>query len=724
MPAPERSRVVLPFGQGLDRETGVMVVRPASMEDLRNLLLYQGKAQVRRGFLRASDLLASGSFGTLAADEPMTHVLAIQSLRTVRIGIVVAWEEDSREVHVFTVDATGRNPVHVGYWFTAHNGMTFERPVIVTTEARGRVFLAHDEPDGSYPGIRANTMVYDPAAAIPLHELVIDYFNTGTYTPIPSRGVQRHSKYLFLWGYGTPTDPHRPELLRVSYPGLTDPSIPPDPLRQFDPEHYFVVQQRNEPILAAAVAGARGGVAGRLLIFKETEFSYVRGTSWLDFGEDVVDSRYGVANSRLIAETEDGLVFFWSIHGPRYTSGGPSVDLSIPLDLGGPAPATLLAHGDIEQAFAVWNPFDRAILFVFPEGRVYCLSVRSEPWQWSYWELGFRPTSGGLLYNTGVLAGAGPIQPSPGYPDLDQPDTLGGVGVIQVAWDNVGAIGDEIVEIWIKAASASVYTLVDAVQVSGASQVRVVSGTWLVEDEEHAISLRYRRASVIDAAYEDPDPSTWPAISLGTATPTSAGGGPPLAPGNLIVEWYRTSATSELMRLGWSPKDPLAETEIWADVNGAGYVLLDTVAAGVSLYDDVDPGGEIEILYKVRHIRATETSAFSNEVTSWVGPEAPDAEFHSPEPEHIAMFGVALPPAWTWRNAAGQLVSPTLEAELWLDIGIIPEGSDAVDGNFNFAVEVDEGTPGTYNCLARVVATSYGSVVDEGRFTAIVPVEA
>ena len=52
----ERARISLPFGAGLDRATGVMEVEPASFRDLRNVVLFNGKAQARRGF---------GSAGTL-----------------------------------------------------------------------------------------------------------------------------------------------------------------------------------------------------------------------------------------------------------------------------------------------------------------------------------------------------------------------------------------------------------------------------------------------------------------------------------------------------------------------------------------------------------------------------------------------------------------------------------------------------------------------------------
>jgi hypothetical protein len=147
------------------------------------------------------------------------------------------------------------------------------------------------------------------------------------------------------------------------------------------------------------------------------------------------------------------------------------------------------------------------------------------------------------------------------------------------------------------------------------------------------------------------------------------------------------------------------------------------VGAGVSAYVHDDPGGEVTVLYKVRHVYIGPTHGpFSPEAVRWVGPDAPNATFYSPQPEHIGMFGTAQDPPWLWDPGTGD-EPPALEAELWLDTGIIPEATGAVTGGA-FSVESDQGAPGSYDCSARIKATSYGGVEDFSDYTAVVVVNA
>lgn len=54
-----RPTIVLPYGAGLDRDSGVAVVEPTKFEDLRNVILEQGKAELRKGHLEVGNLEAN-----------------------------------------------------------------------------------------------------------------------------------------------------------------------------------------------------------------------------------------------------------------------------------------------------------------------------------------------------------------------------------------------------------------------------------------------------------------------------------------------------------------------------------------------------------------------------------------------------------------------------------------------------------------------------------------
>ena len=52
----DRRKLPIPFGQGLDRATGVSQIQPTLFEDLREVILFAGKAQIRKGTERTSTL--------------------------------------------------------------------------------------------------------------------------------------------------------------------------------------------------------------------------------------------------------------------------------------------------------------------------------------------------------------------------------------------------------------------------------------------------------------------------------------------------------------------------------------------------------------------------------------------------------------------------------------------------------------------------------------------
>ncbi|MCH8240015.1 MAG: hypothetical protein IIB62_08200, partial [Proteobacteria bacterium] len=118
----------------------------------------------------------------------------------------------------------------------------------------------------------------------------------------------------------------------------------------WDPDHYFIAGVRDAPVLRGE---SMGSVRSPLTVFKENETYTIFGYDRRTFGIRRIDEIYGIAASRL-AVTVNGVCYFWSLEGPRATSGnGPSKDLAWPLDLDAPAPASLVAEGALEDGFAI-----------------------------------------------------------------------------------------------------------------------------------------------------------------------------------------------------------------------------------------------------------------------------------------------------------------------------------------------------------------------------------
>ena len=159
-----------------------------------------------------------------------------------------------------------------------------------------------------------------------------------------------------------------------------------------------------------------------LMVITETEPYEIFGYSPDTFGIRLADSLFGCVGSRL-AVSIAGTVFFWSTQGPRLTTGGPSRDIAVPLDIDGPDPTTLVAESDPQDAFAAYDPRTRVVQFVWGR-RVYALSIRdpNRP-RWSYYELGETAQCSGLFFSTQSQAGGG--GPPIGAPEIDSFDEEG-----------------------------------------------------------------------------------------------------------------------------------------------------------------------------------------------------------------------------------------------------------------------------------------------------------
>lgn len=577
----ELQRVALPMGQGLDRETGVMQMRPGSFEDIRNLLLHQGKSIVRMGFEREASLLD---------DElnPVSHICQGFPLRSERVGIVVSYQSTTKKVHIHRVDTLGATVEYVGEWvhdLTVGWGTT--PPKISMCEVYGRIFMAHDQ---RYVTRRAQTLYYESTGTSQLNNLQGNFKATGNHN-LRFRGVVRHLKYLFGWGYGNETE-DRPELVRSSRAG--DPT-------SFNPEHYFIAGDRRDPVLSCRPA------SNRLLVFKEVEGHVIFGSGRDDFGIDILDPRYGCIASQLAAN-RGGDVIAWSSEGPRVWDGrGPSEEIAIPLELGGAEAVGLITEGEAEDAFAAYIPELRVMGFFFGK-RVYCLTTRVErDWKWGYWELQTETPRCGFTLYPGPQDTITPV----GYPNIGV-IVAGGI-YAEFTWANVDQDGDETVEIW-HSQNGGAWFLGGSVFVSPSSPQTSPRQTGFVPGTDYRTAMRYRRGTLYTEGYTNADPWLWPSVSRASwntaiAPPTTWSG-----------VWSRIDAVSEKIALTITPAVGQETQDIKIYRNT---VLVHTITGphvGDVTWDDTGITGETEVTYEFVTVGGSGDSIKSDELKIWAGP--------------------------------------------------------------------------------------------------------
>lgn len=423
---PGRQTVPIPFGPGLERETGIMAVRPGSMEDVRNVLFRRGKLVLRKG--HQSTLTFTDKNGTA-----VTHILAGQMLLGERTGVVATYQGDSGasaygDVDVHLLDGNATDQIRLATWFnTSDLGLDPANvPIVSMADTYNRCFMAHDE---FRIKARAPTVYYDPFRGPGLQTLEADLAGTGSASPIRFRGVVEYLSYLVGWGYGTSQD-DRAELVRVS--------LPADPT-SFRPEHYFIAGARNDPTIACQPAG------NVLAVFKEAESYKITGFSRDTFGIEPLDARHGCIAPRL-ATSVGNLCYFWSQDGPRVTDGRSTEDIAEDLELDAFEPSSLVSPGETVQGWADYINAEDVVVFAFNR-RIYVLSLhnRDQP-RWSYWTLPFDQFCGFQLYSTGV--GDPDVSAPTGQPEFNQDLSSPERYQIHPEWDNEGQDGDEKVEIW------------------------------------------------------------------------------------------------------------------------------------------------------------------------------------------------------------------------------------------------------------------------------------
>lgn len=556
---PERQRVPLPMGPGLDRSSAKIDRPPGAVLDIRNLLLKEQKAQARGGITEQVGVTMDGG-GT--ADD----IVFVAAHRAAVRNVLVAHRSASTEpLQVFRTATNGLNPIFADGW-PAPPATRPEPPVVHGAEVYTRFFLAHDEEDIGY---RRPTQILTSAGV--LSTLQADLDGAGN-NDVYFRGVFRYLSYLGGWGFGTDADPDRGEIVRLSLP---------DDATVFRKEHLFYCGARGEPVIACAPT------SNRILVLKERETHVITGYDRSTFGVRQIDPSYGVVSPRAWAVLE-GVVYVWSVEGPRaYYGDGASEDLALPLDLDGPEPADLIASGEASLGWAEYLQREKVLLFGFPnrdEGvtRGYALSLRDpQRPRWSYLEFGRALWCAGRVY-----APVGGVGAPVGLPDNVALAFTGLTGT--VTWDNVSAIGDETVEVWLKV-GAGIYRLVREVTVDGSSQsLDLTEDDGTVASTAHTVALRYRRGSAYAATYQNPVTSGWTGTAVTDSTASDTTDATPSSPATFVwtdcTEVSVGGKTYIRVSVSWTngTSDPGAVTEILESVGGGAAAVIATHALAVT----------------------------------------------------------------------------------------------------------------------------------------------
>jgi len=591
------------FGRGLDRASGHLAAAPETMRDLRNVYVRDTRLEVRKGAVR-----------TATVGDTITGVFPFI---TEQAGVLTALEGSSLRVYLVDGFGQGSPPLFLGDWGTLPEG-AHKPPRTLGAEAGNRVFIAHDE---IHIGKRLPTVIYQPFQSDTFVTLRQDL--GGGEVDVKFRGVAKHLEYIVGWGFGNIDDQDRQEIVRISLPGLIDETGEV----RFLPEHYWIVGTRGDPVVRCIPLGIDEPA---LLAFKSAETYLLFGYDQTNFGIRLIDSRHGLASSRL-AVSYDGMVFFWSLEGPRVFDGpGASKELAIPLDLRAPPPSSLVQSGAIEDGWAEYVPERRAIRFVFgPLKYVLHLWNPTRP-EWSY-EEGLDEFCGGIIFGGGTPV-FGPPSGAPSLHDVVDIETTS----VRLIIEHSGAEGNEVLEVWLRPSGGEWFRFTpEMVRLPGPQSVQV---TDLQPGTSYDVAVRYRRGPHFTPGYEN-DPDTWPSYKAG-AFVTAMG-----APVIQQVTWERTSASSERILVTVIPVYNDVDLELLSD----GVVVATAPAphSGPVTIAHVDPAGEQLHTYTARHRTAAKVGDESAPVSRWSGPDAPTLT--AIIPQGVCVYTVR------WASASGSL---------------------------------------------------------------------
>lgn len=597
-----RPRLPLTFGAGLDRATGISAKDPRTFYDARNVVPREAGMELRPG------LSGTG----LPALDWGTDVVAMESVQKTLDVLQVVYDRASRDLRIYRL-----NPVNtptrqlVGTWGTVNASAGF--PIITMAEAGGTVFFAHAEEVMAY---RLPTKYWTPGAldtdAGTLTTATADFDGSGAPGDIYFYGVCAHREYIVGWGWGTETDnttKDRPEIVRLSKPD--NPTV-------FPPENYFLCGTRSTRVVGCT------SMPGGLLVGSRTQRYTIFGTDPETFGVELTDPSHGIVSPRAW-RTINGVAYGWSATGPRETLDpmAPSRDLALPLDLMQAVPTEWVARGPARECFTAYDAEQRVLYWTWPDltsesatqTMAYACSLRSvtEP-RFSVAVFERRLACAGT-YLSGKVAPA----PGTGYASTlvltDGGWITGENGRrLTVQWANNSVLGNETVEVWLKAGSGA-WALRSSVAISGTSQSTQLIG--LEALETYQVALRFQAPGpTYTTGYTGATPDAWVAgTAAGAKASITLGGAAPVLTSGT---WSRTSATTTRVALSGTTVDRRCVVEFQKNP-GTGWVAAGTLDMAVvtthPFAQNVDvTGAELgtTMQYRCRLTRGAASSAWSN----------------------------------------------------------------------------------------------------------------
>jgi len=586
------SRAALPivFGGGVDRQSGSSAVTPATLEVADNVVLLRGRVAPRKGMGELRSNLGGCTY--VAGMHPDRS-----TLRSVFVAAFGTPGQSDHRLEVWAGTGSGRDAALLATWVDPCESV--EKARVIATQSGPYVILAHDEPSVDR---RAPTVVVDLDAGTVVPLSAAWAGETGNY--LRFRGVCAWLDYLVGWGFGTNLvdDPH---MIRIS--DIADPLT-------FQEDAWLKAGQAGDAVLACLPSQV--GLGGALLARKQTETFVVTGDNFDNFGgPSQVEALHGLAAPRLVV-TDGATDWFWSLEGPRESRGGVSQNIAWPLGLyPWPTPFDIAAAGLLDDGFAVYQPRERVVHFVFGAN---AYSYTLEYQQWSYARLATPVHCGAILYARTGYEGA-----SRGYPDFVSA-TAEDTDSYTIAWDDVSPEGDETVEVWLRRdGDAWGASPTATASISLAPEV-TVDGLYAGDYE---LAIRYKRDGLYSAAgtvtgqptYDYTGaPDTWPAVSQGAFTVATP------APSITSLVWSRQSMSVERVAVTYA--GAFVVQILRNTTNDAGTATLIHTASGSSgTYNDDAPGtGETTVYYFVRHrYPDLTTGPASSGYARWIGPNAP-----------------------------------------------------------------------------------------------------
>ena len=351
-----------------------------------------------------------------------------------------------------------------------------------------------------------------------------------------------------------------------------------------------------------------------------------------------LEAVHGCVNGNLAVE-DGGILFSWSEQGPRFSTGGLSQDLSIPLELDGPSPAELVDAGDDEYGWAVLDPLRKMILFGFPvlqptgadpaRTRVYGLVARDpNQLRWVYFEIMQRVYCAGMVIEGAQILGDAVTAFASLVTAVDSGVNFYGRQA-DVAWTQNALGGGETVQMLVKELEPETgsYGLAHQVASDGnPTQLETATPPFLAL-RSWELALRYIRDARTAPGYESDNADNWTAATAAGAKTTfeTLCSAPVMA----SPTWQRLDedttqitypfSLAELF-VGHQLEDSPNGTDSWTVVNTVLYSVVGANERGAPTYTPPNSQLGQTRYYRMRAFVTSRFGPYSNVVSRVIGP--------------------------------------------------------------------------------------------------------